>query len=154
MSNESLKTESAWLLSGLYQGGLFIGNEPVAEKVEAKEIPEVLPQYKSKFIHWIEEESDFDYKDMISKIMFALKWKGQEIKADDFMFLKSDQMSHSFEDLIKVNSFETERLVFWSNRTIVVPVNQILQVAAPSTVAKDKETKIKYWNQIKSYFGL
>jgi hypothetical protein len=174
MSNESLKTESAWLLSGLYQGGLFIGNEPVAEKVEAKEIPteipaempaavpevppealsEVLPQYKSKFIHWIEEESDFDYKDMISKIMFALKWKGQEIKADDFMFLKSDQMSHSFEDLIKANSFQTERLVFWSNRTIVVPVNQILQVAAPSAVAKDKETKIKYWNQIKSYFGL
>jgi hypothetical protein len=154
MSNESLKTESAWLLSGLYQGGLFIGNEPVAEKVEAKEIPEVLPQYKSKFIHWIEEESDFDYKDMISKIMFALKWKGQEIKADDFMFLKSDQMSHSFEDLIKANSFQTERLVFWSNRTIVVPVNQVLQVAAPSAVAKDKETKIKYWNQIKSYFGL
>ena len=154
MSNESLKTESAWLLSGLYQGGLFIGNEPVAEKVEAKEIPEVLPQYKSKFIHWIEEESDFDYKDMISKIMFALKWKGQEIKADDFMFLKSDQMSHSFEDLFNANSFQTERLVFWSNRTIVVPVNQVLQVAAPSTVAKDKETKIKYWNQIKSYFGL
>ncbi len=154
MSNESLKTESAWLLSGLYQGGLFIGNEPVAEKVEAKEIPAVLPQYKSKFIHWIEEESDFDYKDMISKIMFALKWKGQEIKADDFMFLKSDQMSHSFEDLLKANSFQTERLVFWSNRTIVVPVNQVLQVAAPSTVAKDKETKIKYWNQIKSYFGL
>jgi hypothetical protein len=154
MSNESLKTESAWLLSGLYQGGLFIGNEPVAEKVEAKEIPEALPQYKSKFIHWIEEESDFDYKDMISKIMFALKWKGQEIKADDFIFLKSDQLNHSFEDLIKANSFQTERLVFWSNRTIVVPVNQVLQVAAPSTVAKDKETKIKYWNQIKSYFGL
>lgn len=167
MSNESLKTESAWLLSGLYQGGLFIGNEPVAEKEAAKEIelattntqplepiePEI-PQFKAKFIHWIEEDTEFDYEDMIGKIMFALKWKGQEIKANDFKFLKSDQLKHSFEELLKANSFQTERLVFWSNRKLTFSEDQVLQVASPSTVAKDKETKIKYWTQIKSYFGL
>ncbi len=161
MSNESLKTESAWLLSGLYQGGLFIGNEPVAEKVETKEIqietPQIetpMPQFSAKFIHWIEENSDFDYKDMISKIMFALKWKGQEIKAEDFIFLNSNEVKHSFEELLNAGALKAERILFWSNRVTSTNGSQVLQVLSPSSVAKDKDTKIKYWNQIKSYFGL
>jgi len=161
MSNESLKTESAWLLSGLYQGGLFIGNEPVAEKVEIKEIqietPQIetpMPQFNAKFIHWIEENSDFDYKDMISKIMFALKWKGQEIKVEDFIFLNSNEIKHPFDELFNAGSFKAERILVWSNNFKDTKNGQILNVASPSAVAVDKETKIKYWNQIKSYFGL
>lgn len=166
MSNESLKTESAWLLTGLYQGGLFIGNEPVAPKMEEKEIPQGTPEksdieipeahpvFQAKIIHWVEEGSDFDFKDMISKIMFALKWKGQEIKAEDFIFLNSNEMKQSFEVLFNAGSFKAERILVWSNNFKDTRNGQILNVASPSAVAVDKETKIKYWNQIKSYFGL
>lgn len=176
MSNESLKTESAWLLAGLYQGGLFIGNEPVepvdrnlgihqeqttaSESINTNqqnsqtEFSEALPQFEAKFIHWVAEDSDFDYKDMISKIMFALKWNGQEIKADDFIFLNSNEMQYSFDELFNAGSFKAERILVWSNNFKDTRNGQILNVASPSAVAVDKETKIKYWNQIKSYFGL
>lgn len=164
MSNESLKTESAWLLSGLYQGGLFIGNEPVVDnvehqKTEAKEIEEikaeleVLPSFKARIIHWIEEDSTFPYKDMIGKIMSALKWNGEPIQTSEFIFINKDESSYSFEELISANAFQCERIIFWSSRDPKIKGNDFLHVESPSIVAKDKETKIKYWNLIKSYFG-